>query len=391
MKPDDKRFTLDGSDALEAHLARICEQVRRSVQSLIPAKTLEAIVLGGGYGRGEGGVFKTPAGDLPYNDLEYYVFVRGNRLLATRKYRRGLEKIGDGLSRWAGLHLEFKIDSLPRLRRSPISMFTYDLIAGHHLIAGDPALFEGCGHHLAADQLPLSEATRLFFNRCSGLLLARERLRTGALEKDHSEFIGRNIAKARLALGDAVLSAFNQYHWSCRERYKRLLKLPQSPAFSPTDRPPGFNEIVAHHAYGVAFKLRPKSFTQTPSELEQEHRRVSSLALDLWLWLESRRLHQPFASPVEYASRGILKCPDSATWRNYLLNLRTFGVSALASPMALRYPRERLLNSLALLLWDQDAPDELDTVRHLQQQLLTDAADWTGLVAAYKRFWPSYG
>jgi hypothetical protein len=63
MKPHDKRFTLDGSDALEAHLARICEQVRRSVQSLIPAKTLEAIVLGGGYGRGEGGVFKTPAGD----------------------------------------------------------------------------------------------------------------------------------------------------------------------------------------------------------------------------------------------------------------------------------------------------------------------------------------
>jgi hypothetical protein len=391
MKPQpDKRFTLDGSDALEAHLARICEQVRRSVQSLIPAKTLEAIVLGGGYGRGEGGVFKTAFGDQPYNDLEFYIFVRGNRLLATRKYQAGLEKIGGGLSRWAGLHLEFKIDSLSRLRRCPISMFTYDLVAGHRLIAGDPGLFDGCDHHLAADQIPLSEATRLFFNRCSGLLLAREKLRTRPLEED-PDFIGRNIAKARLALGDAVLSAFSQYHWSCRERYKRLLKLPQSPDFSPTDRPPGFDEIVTHHAYGIAFKLRPQSFTQTPSELEQEHQGVSSLALNLWLWLESRRLHQPFASPIEYSSREILKCPDSATWRNYLLNLRTFGVSALASPMALRYPRERLLNSLALLLWDQDESDEHGTVRHLQQQLLTNADDWPGLVAAYKRFWPSYG
>jgi hypothetical protein len=172
-----------------------------------------------------------------------------------------------------------------------------------------------------------------------------------------------------------------------------LLKLPQSPDFSPAAQPPGFDEIVSHHAYGVAFKLRPQSFTQSPYEFEQEHQRVSSLALDLWLWLESRRLHQPFASPVEYASRGILKCPDSTSWRNYLLNLRTFGVSALANPMALRYPRERLLNSLALLLWEQDGSDQndADTVRNLQQQLLTNADDWSGLVAAYKRFWPSYG
>src|SRR6185437_1721005 len=72
------RFTMDGSDALEKHLARICEKVLGGVRALISENKLEALVLGGGYGRGQGGVLKTNSGDAPYNDLEFYVFLRGN-------------------------------------------------------------------------------------------------------------------------------------------------------------------------------------------------------------------------------------------------------------------------------------------------------------------------
>ena len=47
------RFTIDGSAALEEHLAATCDRVRAGVQSLVPAKKLEGILLGGGYGRGD--------------------------------------------------------------------------------------------------------------------------------------------------------------------------------------------------------------------------------------------------------------------------------------------------------------------------------------------------
>ncbi len=60
------------------------------------------------------------------------------------------------------------------------------------------------------------------FNRCSGLLLARELLRKSALSSEEADFIGRNLAKMQLALGDAVLTAFGQYHWSAWERHRRL-------------------------------------------------------------------------------------------------------------------------------------------------------------------------
>ena len=62
-------------------MAGLGESVAAAVRSFIPENRLEAVVLGGGYGRGEGGVLKTEAGDRFYNDLEFYVFVQGPRLL----------------------------------------------------------------------------------------------------------------------------------------------------------------------------------------------------------------------------------------------------------------------------------------------------------------------
>ena len=72
-----------------------------------------------------------------------------------------------------------------------------------------------------------------------------------------------------------------------------------------------------------------------------------------------------------------------------MLNARTFGLKTVFDEMAGRYPRERLLNSLPLLLWDEPLND-LRVRRHLQNQLRTTASDWQSFVAAYKMVWPSF-
>lgn len=60
-----KRFTVDGSDLLEGRLEKFCERIQRDVQALMPARRLEAVLLGGGYGRGEGGVLCMGAEEYP--------------------------------------------------------------------------------------------------------------------------------------------------------------------------------------------------------------------------------------------------------------------------------------------------------------------------------------
>ena len=98
-KPE-TRFTVNGSDALEQHLANVCKEVLVGIGRIIPEHKLEGLALGGGYGRGEGGVLKTPLGDQPYNDLEFYVFVRGHPWWHERRYSKALHELGERA--WVG-------------------------------------------------------------------------------------------------------------------------------------------------------------------------------------------------------------------------------------------------------------------------------------------------
>jgi len=367
-----QRFTIDGSDALEAHLAATCEKVLSGVKSLVPAAKLDGIALGGGYGRGEGGVLKTLAGDRPYNDLEFFVFIRDNAILAERKFRHPLHELGESLSPEAGLEVEFKVLTLEKLRRSAPSMFYYDLVAGHRWTLGDESLFTGCEQHRDAAKIPLHEATRLLFNRCSGLLYSLERLKRKDFGDAEADFVGRNLAKAQLAFGDVVLAACGQYQWSCRERHTRLARLDFKGELAWAA------PLLAHHANGVEFKLHPMRSTESRDALAARHAELSALGKQLWLWLESKRLEIPFASPRDYAMSRVDKCPETSALRNRLVNFCAFGAGGLACS---RYPRERLFHALALLLWGEN---DFEKVR---AELRTDATDFAGLVAAYARLW----
>jgi len=379
----EKRFTQDGSAALEQELKTLCDRVLDGVQSALPARKLQALVLGGGYGRGQGGVLRTDDADQPYNDLEFYVFLRGLGVWNERKFSRALNRLGEQLSRDADLHVEFKIDSLARLRRSPVTMFSYDLVCGHRILFAPDGDFAGCEAHQDAARIPLSEATRLLFNRGTGLLLAQEKLQRENLSADECDFIGRNLAKAQLALGDIVLTDAGQYHWNCLERHERLKR------FSDFEKMPWLSEVKRHHAEGVDFKLHPRRIYKSHRQFITEHAEISNIARQLWLWIESRRLGERFSTARDYGLSAQRKCDRGWAIRNVLLNARTFGARAIFDPLALRYPRERLLNSLPLLLWETPLND-LRVKRHLRKQLRTAASDWQGFVTAYKSFWPAF-
>lgn len=375
------RFTLDGDGALEARLGRLCELVRHGVGRLVPARRREGILLGGGYGRGEGGVLRTAGGDRPYNDLEFYVFLRGSTVLNEWRHRAQLTDLAHRLTAEAGVEVEFKIQSAAGLRRQPVTMFSYDLVQGHRLVAGDGGLLRGCEHHLRAEDIPLAEATRLLFNRSSGLFFARQRLDRAGFTVDDSDYVERNLAKARLALGDVVLCAAGQYHWSCRERHRRLMELPAAEGV------PGLAAIRTEHGRGVDFKLHPRVLNRAAAELREDFRRISQLACRLWLWLESRRLGAAFRTPGGYALHAPSKCPDTSPLRNWLVTARHLGLRELASPGAVRYPRERLLRALPVLLWQPVLLGNSRVRARLQRDLRTTAADQAGLAAAYTRLW----
>jgi hypothetical protein len=375
------RFTIDGSDALESELAALCSTAGQQISSIIPARKLEALVLGGGYGRGDGGVLNSPAGDRPYNDLEFYIIHRDHDLLAERRYHQRIHHCAEELTHSAGIEVEFKLLSRKKLQRSPVTMFYYDLIAGHRLVLGTDTWLSGCDQHRSAHRIPLYEATRLLMNRCSGLLYSQERLLRRDFTSNDADFVGRNLAKAKLALGDVYLVMRGQYHSSCRERQKRLRK------FEADGSLQAFNSLAPLHAQGVDFKLHPVRSDRSTAAFRAELEFIKDIAKQLWLTLETRRLNETFSDLDAYSLGSIDKCPETNPNRNRLINARRFGWTALTSP---RYPRERLLNSLPILLWESGKLQHPTHLEHVQKQLRTSARHYAELVHAYEALWRIY-
>jgi hypothetical protein len=375
------RFTIDGSDLLENRLAKTCEQVLARIRKIVPDDKLEALLLGGGYGRGQGGVLKTEWGDEPYNDLEFYVCLRGSRFLNEKKFGSALHHMAEELTPAAGLEVEFKITSVQDLQGSTTTMFFYDLVTGHRLLWGSRNIFEQCDHLRDPERIPLAEATRLLMNRCSGLLYAEERLRRETFGAAEADFVGRNHAKAELAFGDVLLTVHGQYHWNCRERHQRLLKL------APKEPIPRLIEIQTAHARGVEFKLHPHKSQGSRQMFLERQKHLRSLGKKLWLWLESRRLRRKFSDNRDYALSEINKCPETSEARNRLVNAKTFGPIFLIKPESSRYPRERLLNSLALLLWEPEVLQDQVLLEKVQNELRSAQTDFSGLVGDYEKLW----
>jgi len=340
------RFTRDGSAALEARLATICRDTTKRLRNRLPPSILEGIALGGGYGRGEGGVFKTATGDAPYNDVEFFVFVSGPLLLQQQRWGKTLQQTAHELTEDYGIEIEFKMLTLAKLRRSPTSMFYYDLVMGHRWALGDDSLLTGCEHHRDSSKIPLHEATRLLMNRSSGLLFAKQRLTKDIFTDEDRDFVARNLAKAQLALGDVLLAAHGYYHWSCLERRKRLIAL-DLPLVSALN-------LIPHHTAGVMFKLHPTVSQAPREELAALHHTLTQATRSLFLWLESRRLRHPFTTTASYLDSNLDKCPETDPLRNRLINARQFGFRALSDT---RYPRQRLLHGLCELLWEDPSSE----------------------------------
>jgi hypothetical protein len=213
------------------------------------------------------------------------------------------------------------------------------------------------------------------------LLLAKERLAKPVFTANDADFVRRNIAKAQLALGDAVLVAHGDYHWSVRERHRKLELLAR------TARTPWLAEAFRHHTTGIEFKLHPERSTASPEELGRQHAIVSTLAKEIWFWIEDQRLRTTFTSVRAYAQNRCDKWPDSPALRTALVNLRVLGWRPLLQRRASQHPRVRILNAMTVLLWEPDALTSRDLLSLVQRELRTPATTFSEVMHAYRALW----
>lgn len=200
----------DADKLIEQDLSIIREHI---VETFGPY--VQAILLTGGFGRGEGAVVKENGSYRPINDYDIVIVTKRaipGELLATL----------DGLRKRLDVQVHVKqVDLL--LANQFTFMLPSPTIKRYEISNGHNVFYGSLRHKIQsipARWVPLSEGTKYFRNRCGGLLVARLLLDGCGVfsESQRLELAALEVNKAFLVLGDAYLIENHVYHFSYRRR-----------------------------------------------------------------------------------------------------------------------------------------------------------------------------
>jgi len=381
--PPVNRYTADGDEGVELRIDDDQQLVAAAVMDVVPAQQFRALVLIGGYARGEGGFRHVDGKPEPYNDYDYFVVVEGMTPAAVQLLKTQLSELGRLLTARVGVEVDLAVLRLETLPRAEYSLMHAEMLWGHRVVAGDAAILAAMPRMPFAG-LALAEFTRLMLNRGTLLLMNRDALERGAggAPEDRERFM-KYLFKAVLACGDARLAAAAQYHPSYSEKLRRLQRLKWD----------GQERFLPQYRMALEAKFHPAYQQYAAASLERCLQQVTELWLETLAHLESIRLGSDAGNWAAYASPAISKGQSAPGLRGLLRNvgvtLRDYGPLELLTNLrwSLRYPRERLISILPGLL---AGPGLLRDSQLSNALGLADHGSRQQLVCCYLEQWHRY-
>jgi hypothetical protein len=344
-------YTAWNDDAVDRFVHdRLSRVVAVVVQRMGPE--LEAILLCGGFGRGEGGVLARPDGRLHViNDFDLELVYREplgafvSKLLVQWRHRRALRQLAESLAaEFAMKQVDLSLRAGHTLATAVPKLADYDLRYGHRLLWGDKDPCERM-RAFASSDVPAFEGTWLLRNRGIGLVLARLYLDRGRLHEDNTENFYIEVNKAALAMGDAL--------WILSGRY--TVQYAHRAAAFDTLATPGFarrDELVQWYRQAAEYKLRPVPRQYPGVAAAALWDQVAGLYRDFFVWFESQRTGQAFADLDAYAQWVDARPASRGGGRLRRWMDARLGVSGACPPQmrALKYDPQRSVLCVAALV-----------------------------------------
>lgn len=252
------KYTFAYNAQIEVLLDSFMATLSKKISESSIAKYIEFVVLGGGYGRGEGGILQAENTCKLYNDLDFFVLTCNN---VSDSQLSEVDSFFKVLSKELEKLVEIDVDFSKAVKVAYASerldvMAWKEMALGANVIFGNKQKFKEIFTSKAKDKIILaSEMMKLAMNRISGLVFAFEKLHnTEILTNRDNDFIARNINKAILATGDIYLANKNTLPLLVAERLLLIERLNQV-------------QIAQNYKLAVEFKAFPKiDFTKQQFE-----------------------------------------------------------------------------------------------------------------------------
>jgi rhamnosyltransferase len=373
-------YTLDGSREAERRIDSDQSLIREYVMGAIPDEHFDALILMGGYGRGEGGYRLVDGNPEPYNDYDYFVVVKGLGKAEARELQVDLQQVASYLGSLVGVEVDLAVLRSECLADAPFTLMNAEMKWGHRVIAGRSDVLAALPA-MPFDRLALGEFTRLMNNRGALLLMNARKLARGEVcsDEERDEFF-KFLFKAILACGDARLAIEGVYHPSYMRKMERL----KGHAGMADGR------FMRLYRQALEQKFFPCPEIYRNEDLAGWQGMVTGIWLETFKALEARRTRREISDWRQYAGAMVSKgqLEGSAWVRNLAITVRDFGAAHALRYLqwALRYPRERLISVLPLLLrTPSEVPGQV-----IAPLALPAEADWGRTVDQYLSTWQRY-
>lgn len=281
------RFTRYGSPEVEERITALVTEAAEACSAALDPATYRAVVLIGGYGRGEGGVEATPGGERPHNNLDFLLIARsgaGDPQALKRKADEALKPLSEA----HGIGLDAGVVTDGALAVSPCLVMWHDMRFGHKTLLGD-ADYVPSLTRFTPGAIVAYDVRNLLVNRGTLLVINDYLLRRRAPTDADRRVMVKHAVKAIIGYGDALLFFRRAYHWSYAEKQRRMQ--------TRTDVAPDFRALYDE---AVEFRFRPNY--------------AAYLSRDPVAWM--RELRRALA-PVHLECEALRLGAEGLTWATY--------------------------------------------------------------------------
>jgi len=221
MPYDIKQLTYYNNKKTEDFLNAVMREASLIFEEIFSQKQTAALILIGGYGRGEGGIVLENGTYHPHNNLDLLYIYNGN--INKSKVNLANSKLQE-ISKKHGIGIDMSAINKQKLMKLDGLVVGYDMRHGHRTLLGDSTFLK---EHKAFSiyNIDPADVRQLLVNRGTLLLINRVLLNKETQTEDEKKLIIKHAIKAIIGYGDALLYFNDSYHWSYAQKQLNMSEL----------------------------------------------------------------------------------------------------------------------------------------------------------------------
>ncbi len=275
------RFTLRGDARVESQITNDVEQVKDVVARTLDPSSYRALVMIGGYGRGEGGVERISGVERPHNNYDFLVILERGGTPSLSAIKEKLDSAIAPIIKKIGIGIDIGLTTVRTLAHARCLVMWYDFRNGHKTILGDRSYVSGL-KQFKRELIDPTDIRSLLVNR--GTLLVINELLLGRQNMSTSEArtVVKHGVKAIIGYGDALLFGAGLYDWSYATKQQRMRCATV-----------GTPEFRALYEEAMNFRFEPDYSAYLDRDLRSWNRSLLSALAEVHLEYERFRLGAP--------------------------------------------------------------------------------------------------